>query len=348
MAAKFDEIWGASGQAIKTHVARMQVPKNSKDMPRFAWELQLKITKDAGKKSKDIRIMACILEGLNQFKKVEPRLQKVMRTLQSNIKQRWRKSSLPECPEKIDGLDDWTVGKRPAWQTCEGHSHARDGKILFAADKVQSLEKTLKSYKKALASGNANKVKAAFKNVKQSLNDTLNPPEVLVLVAEELIQEEVEKVIDQKFSPVVEKAVATLSSGVAVLNGVVDGACGIIPAVGAAVCTAFISRSIRLSYDWVVARYIRDQIIAKAKEISQRLVKYAGSLAYEVAGKKVDREHAKIPEALRKAIQHSQEGDQALYRIPKRDVFPAVQAVHSQRTQLVAILEQSNAAATSP
>jgi hypothetical protein len=344
---KFQDAWHATSKATKKHLRNASPPKKAADMPRFAWELQLKIMTEAGKTSDDIKVLACIINSLNpKFKETEPKLRVMVKTMQKAVKTKWEKEIRPTMTKKVTEVMIKRLREGERGQRIVDATLRVTGKILLAVDKVEALESKLKTYKKALAAKDKGRIKGSFKQVKRSLQEGVDPGKVLVLVTEELVQEELEKVIDKKFTPIVDKVIAAASSGLAIVNGVIDGACGLIPEAGAAVCTALITRTLRLSYDWVVGQYLRNTIIAKAKELTNRMVKYVGAIAYEVAFKKVDAQYAKLKKQYGGRAKEIKRVLKPYITIVKNEVFPAVKAINDQRAQMLAVLEQVNASAT--
>ncbi len=347
LTTKFQDAWRSTSKAAKKHLKRSKPPKKIEDMPRFAWDLQLKIVTEAGKTSDDIRAVACIMTSMKpKFKKMEPKLRAVAQTVQKAIKTKWETEIRPAATKKLTNIMMEQLRKTDRGQRVVDTTLRVTGKMLLAAERVKAIERNLKRYQEALSAQDKKQLDKAFKQVKASLEEGAEPGRVLVLVAEELAQEEIDKAIDRKFAPYVDKVIATASSGLAVVNGVIDGACGLIPEAGAAVCTALITRTLRLSYDWVVGQYLRNAIIAKVKDLSNRVVKYVGSLAYEAAFSKVDRKYAKIKRQYGGQFKELNKVIKPYIQLVKNEVFPAVKAIHSQRAQMIAVLGQVNAGAS--
>ncbi|MGC6418464.1 MAG: hypothetical protein ACON3Z_15175 [Bradymonadia bacterium] len=347
---KFNSTWTPVRKAAEKHIRASKKPTNVKAIPKFAWNLQLKILNDASKNSDEIKLVACIARSLDpKFKQIEPKLQAMLQKVERTIKDKIEKEIIPmlvkEALSIVAGeLNKSDFGKRVVEATKRVAGH-----LLLARKKIQNTNKKLAKYRQALAQKNKKRIRSAFKDLHADLQRKLEPARVTLLVLEGLLKEEADAIIDKKVTPKIDIAITAISSKIAALNGVIDGLCGLIPEAGAAVCTGFVTRVLRLANDWVISPQVRSAIIKMTKDVSRKAIGYARSIAYEHVFKKVDRRLEKEAKKFeRKYGAPAVTFKQVVLRVVKtleKYVLPAVAELNTQREETARVLKTLHGAA---
>jgi hypothetical protein len=76
-----------------------------------------------------------------------------------------------------------------------------------------------------------------------------------------------DRLVDKLGPEVLHWVVQGLGSGLTLVNRVVDGVCGLIPEIGAGICTVVISGLLRLGYDLVASEVVRELALLGAKKL---------------------------------------------------------------------------------
>jgi hypothetical protein len=156
------------------------------------------------------------------------------------------------------------------------------GKALNPDARAKQAARALGVFTKTLSSGSGD-LKKAWLDARALLTTAEDfGVRRIVGAAKEGVKYLVELIIDKAAPQVVDWGLKAVSSGVTLLNGVIDGACGLIPEVGAAICTV-ITRGLRVVYEFVGSTMLKT-LILKGIDIA---VKPLVGLVVDLVGNKV-------------------------------------------------------------
>jgi hypothetical protein len=113
---------------------------------------------------------------------------------------------------------------------------------------------------------------------------TVQDPSIRAPRLAQVLRWAADKLVDRLGPEVLHWVVQGLGSGLTVVNRVVDGVCGLIPEIGAGICTVVVSGVLRLGYDLVASEVVRELALLGVKKLMGLAIdKLAEALAPRVS-----------------------------------------------------------------
>ena len=262
------------------------------------WARMKKQVKSKAKKKKSMAVLYCVL------KIVEPRVQKLLKgsqkvlvKLESKLTKTFKNKIMPKLMATFVKLMKADLESRKDLNQVLALAREVAGQVLLTKQRMSGISNAVKKYQSALKSKSAAKAQAAYMDLKKVLKNSSKLRSTIIIgTIKSMVRKKAYRLIDEKVAPVVEKAIKGLSTGLAMAEGIVDGTCGLVPFVGAAVCTV-VTRGFRVVWDYVLEGKLRNLAIRAMKKQVKHLTNLAGGLMQKHLGDKVD---AKMNEAEKK------------------------------------------------
>jgi hypothetical protein len=253
------------------------------------WARMKKQVKNKAKKKKSMAVLYCVL------KIVEPRVQKVLKggqkvlkKLESKLTKTFKNKIMPRLMATFVKLMKADLESRKDLNQVLALAREVAGQVLLTKQRMNGISNAVKKYQSALESKNAAKAKAAYKDLQKVFKNSSKLRSTIIIgTFKRVVRKKAYRLIDEKVAPVVEKAIKGLSTGLAMAEGIVDGTCGLVPFVGAAICTV-VTRGFRVLWDYVLEEKLRNLAIRAMKKQVKHLTNLAGGLMQKHLGDKVD------------------------------------------------------------